>query len=183
MVFSVKACGSLRLTDESVIFIVCLGSGGGQEEGRRRRNGATQPQGQSRRSYHHDQQVHQREFIYKGADLRTDKSSSDQLMCRCVAIGAGGNFQSRFFLATKKPQTTFCLEQDSRVVVTKPLSGDSPAARGQQEAGPDRGGEGPPRAVARGHRKQLTVTMAGKKVNTLLRTGYCFASGDAAVIP
>ncbi|XP_077945577.1 coiled-coil domain-containing protein 9B isoform X3 [Gasterosteus aculeatus] len=52
---------------------------------------------------------------------------------------------------------------DSRVVVTKPLSGDSPAARGQQEAGPDRGGEGPPRAAARGHRKQLTVTMAGKK--------------------
>uniref|UniRef100_A0AAQ4PZ42 Coiled-coil domain containing 9B n=1 Tax=Gasterosteus aculeatus aculeatus TaxID=481459 RepID=A0AAQ4PZ42_GASAC len=47
---------------------------------------------------------------------------------------------------------------DSRVVVTKPLSGDSPAARGQQEAGPDRGGERPsagrcpgPQEAAHGH--------------------------------
>ncbi|KAK9533512.1 hypothetical protein VZT92_008624 [Zoarces viviparus] len=46
---------------------------------------------------------------------------------------------------------------DSRMVVTKPFSGGSPAGKGQQEAGPDKGGEGPP------HRKQLTVTMAGKK--------------------
>ncbi|XP_071354351.1 coiled-coil domain-containing protein 9B isoform X3 [Trachinotus anak] len=53
--------------------------------------------------------------------------------------------------------------QDSRVVVTKPFSGSSPAGKGQQEAGPDRGGEGPSQGAGRGHRKQLTVTMAGKK--------------------
>ncbi|XP_071354356.1 coiled-coil domain-containing protein 9B isoform X7 [Trachinotus anak] len=52
---------------------------------------------------------------------------------------------------------------DSRVVVTKPFSGSSPAGKGQQEAGPDRGGEGPSQGAGRGHRKQLTVTMAGKK--------------------
>ncbi|XP_030575523.1 coiled-coil domain-containing protein 9B isoform X3 [Archocentrus centrarchus] len=52
---------------------------------------------------------------------------------------------------------------DSRVVVTKPFSAGSPAGKGQQETGPDRGGEGPPQAAGRGHRKQLTVTMAGKK--------------------
>ncbi|XP_039897997.1 coiled-coil domain-containing protein 9B isoform X3 [Simochromis diagramma] len=52
---------------------------------------------------------------------------------------------------------------DSRVVVTKPFSGGSPAGKGQQEAGPDRGGEAPPQTAGRGHRKQLTVTMAGKK--------------------
>ncbi|XP_075964282.1 coiled-coil domain-containing protein 9B [Anarhichas minor] len=52
---------------------------------------------------------------------------------------------------------------DSRVVVTKPFSGGSPAGKGQQEAGPDKGGEGPLQGAGRGHRKQLTVTMAGKK--------------------
>ncbi|XP_019940832.1 coiled-coil domain-containing protein 9B isoform X2 [Paralichthys olivaceus] len=51
---------------------------------------------------------------------------------------------------------------DSRVVLTKPFSGGSPAGKGQQEAGPDRGGEGPSQSTAQGHRKQLTVTMAGK---------------------
>ncbi|XP_047183178.1 coiled-coil domain-containing protein 9B isoform X3 [Scophthalmus maximus] len=53
--------------------------------------------------------------------------------------------------------------QDSRVVVTKPFSDGSPAGKGQQEAGPDRGEEGPSQAAGRGLRKQLTVTMAGKK--------------------
>ncbi|XP_035529795.1 coiled-coil domain-containing protein 9B isoform X3 [Morone saxatilis] len=53
--------------------------------------------------------------------------------------------------------------QDNRVVVTKAFSGSSPAGKGQQEAGIDRGEEGPPQAAGRGHRKQLTVTMAGKK--------------------
>ncbi|XP_041828056.1 coiled-coil domain-containing protein 9B isoform X2 [Melanotaenia boesemani] len=52
---------------------------------------------------------------------------------------------------------------DSRVVVTKQFSSGSSAAKGQQEAGPDRGGEGPVQGAGRGHRKQLTVTMAGKK--------------------
>ncbi|XP_051243945.1 coiled-coil domain-containing protein 9B isoform X2 [Dicentrarchus labrax] len=52
---------------------------------------------------------------------------------------------------------------DNRVVVTKAFSGSSPAGKGQQEAGIDRGEEGPPQAAGRGHRKQLTVTMAGKK--------------------
>ncbi|XP_040917332.1 coiled-coil domain-containing protein 9B isoform X2 [Toxotes jaculatrix] len=52
---------------------------------------------------------------------------------------------------------------DSRVVVTKPFSGGSPAGKGQQEAGPDKGGEGPSQGTGRGHRKQLMVTMAGKK--------------------
>ncbi|KAM7376568.1 hypothetical protein PAMP_006292 [Pampus punctatissimus] len=52
---------------------------------------------------------------------------------------------------------------DSRVVVTKPFSGGSPAGKGQQEAGPDQGGEGPPLGTGRGHKKQLMVTMAGKK--------------------
>ncbi|XP_029316087.1 coiled-coil domain-containing protein 9B isoform X2 [Cottoperca gobio] len=52
---------------------------------------------------------------------------------------------------------------DSRVVVTKLFSGGSPAGKGQQESGPDKGGEGPPQGAGRGHRKQLIVTMAGKK--------------------
>ncbi|XP_056282724.1 proteoglycan 4, partial [Pseudoliparis swirei] len=52
---------------------------------------------------------------------------------------------------------------DSRVVVTKPFSGGSPAGKGQQEAGPDNGGEAAPQSAGRGHRKQLMVTMAGKK--------------------
>ncbi|XP_019130728.2 coiled-coil domain-containing protein 9B isoform X3 [Larimichthys crocea] len=53
--------------------------------------------------------------------------------------------------------------QDNRVVVTKLFSGGSPAGKGQVEAGPDRGEEGPPQGAGRGHRKQLMVTMAGKK--------------------
>ncbi|XP_054470552.1 coiled-coil domain-containing protein 9B [Anoplopoma fimbria] len=52
---------------------------------------------------------------------------------------------------------------DSRVVVTKPFSGGSPAGKGQQEVGPDKVGEGAPQGAGRGHRKQLMVTMAGKK--------------------
>ncbi|XP_047466936.1 coiled-coil domain-containing protein 9B isoform X2 [Mugil cephalus] len=52
---------------------------------------------------------------------------------------------------------------DNRVVVTKPFSSGSPAGKGTQEAGLDKGGEGPPQAAGRGHRKQLVVTMAGKK--------------------
>ncbi|CAK6976788.1 coiled-coil domain-containing protein 9B [Scomber scombrus] len=52
---------------------------------------------------------------------------------------------------------------DSRVVVTKSFSGNSPAGKGQQEAGPDQGGEGPPPGTGKGHKKQLMVTMAGKK--------------------
>lgn len=52
---------------------------------------------------------------------------------------------------------------DNRVVVTKPFSGGSPAGKGQPENAPDRGEEGPPQGAGRGHRKQLMVTMAGKK--------------------
>ncbi|KAM4625901.1 coiled-coil domain-containing protein 9B [Polymixia lowei] len=52
---------------------------------------------------------------------------------------------------------------DSRVVLTKPYSSGSPTAKGQQEAGPDRVGEGPQLGSGRGRRKQLMVTMAGKK--------------------
>ncbi|XP_056867992.1 coiled-coil domain-containing protein 9B isoform X1 [Takifugu flavidus] len=48
---------------------------------------------------------------------------------------------------------------DSRVVVSKPISVSSPAEEGQREAGADRAKE----SSSRGHRKQLTVTMAGKK--------------------
>ncbi|XP_071354355.1 coiled-coil domain-containing protein 9B isoform X6 [Trachinotus anak] len=64
---------------------------------------------------------------------------------------------------SKSTSVSGCSMQDSRVVVTKPFSGSSPAGKGQQEAGPDRGGEGPSQGAGRGHRKQLTVTMAGKK--------------------
>lgn len=53
------------------------------------------------------------------------------------------------------------------MVVTKPFSCGSPAGKGQQEAGPDRGEEGPLQGAARGHRKQLMVTMGGKKVKVL----------------
>ncbi|XP_026212610.1 coiled-coil domain-containing protein 9B isoform X2 [Anabas testudineus] len=52
---------------------------------------------------------------------------------------------------------------ESRVVVTKQLSGGSPAGKGQQDTTPDRGGEVPLQGAGRGHRKQLMVTMAGKK--------------------
>lgn len=44
-------------------------------------------------------------------------------------------------------------------MVTKPVGVSSPAAEGQQEAGSD-----PAQDSSLGHRKQLTVTMAGKKV-------------------
>uniref|UniRef100_A0A1A7WFI3 Chromosome 15 open reading frame 52 n=1 Tax=Iconisemion striatum TaxID=60296 RepID=A0A1A7WFI3_9TELE len=53
--------------------------------------------------------------------------------------------------------------EDGRVVVTKPLSSGSPPGKGQLESGPDRVGEGPVQGTGRGHRKQLTVTMAAKK--------------------
>ncbi|XP_034530284.1 coiled-coil domain-containing protein 9B isoform X2 [Notolabrus celidotus] len=52
---------------------------------------------------------------------------------------------------------------DNRVVVTKPLSCGSPVGKEPQEAGPDGEGEAPPQGAGRGHRKQLMVTMAGKK--------------------
>ncbi|XP_045917775.1 coiled-coil domain-containing protein 9B isoform X2 [Micropterus dolomieu] len=57
---------------------------------------------------------------------------------------------------------------DNRVVVTKPLSSSSPAGKGQQEPGPDRGQESPLQGAGRGHRKQLMVTMAGKKGKRLV---------------
>ncbi|KAM3593987.1 uncharacterized protein V6R79_000262 [Siganus canaliculatus] len=52
---------------------------------------------------------------------------------------------------------------DNRVVVTKPFSSSSPTGKGQQDAGSDKGEEGPPQGAGRGHRKQLMVTMGGKK--------------------
>lgn len=57
------------------------------------------------------------------------------------------------------------------MVVTKSFSGGSPAGKGQQEVGPDQGGECPPPSAGRGHKKQLMVTMAGKKVNA--QQGLC----------
>lgn len=61
------------------------------------------------------------------------------------------------------------------MVMTKPFSGSSPAGKGQQEAVPDKGGEGSSQSAGRGHRKQLTVTMAGKKVNSLhCQSPLCF---------
>lgn len=51
---------------------------------------------------------------------------------------------------------------DNRVVMTKPFSG-SLEGKGQQEAGPDGEDESPQQGAGRGHRKQLMVTMAGKK--------------------
>lgn len=59
-----------------------------------------------------------------------------------------------------------CFVQESRVVVTKPLGSGSPTGTGQQEGGVDRVGEGSTLGAGRGTRKQLTVTMAGKKVNS-----------------
>ncbi|XP_060918545.1 coiled-coil domain-containing protein 9B isoform X3 [Labrus mixtus] len=53
--------------------------------------------------------------------------------------------------------------QDNRVVVTKQFSDGSPAGKEPQESGPDREGESPPQAAGQGHRKQIMVTMAGKK--------------------
>ncbi|KAM6912279.1 coiled-coil domain-containing protein 9B [Xenentodon cancila] len=58
---------------------------------------------------------------------------------------------------------------DSRVVVTKPLSSGSPSEKGQEDPGPDSGGESPVQAAGRGHRKQLMVTMAGKKGKRVVR--------------
>ncbi|XP_027855734.1 coiled-coil domain-containing protein 9B isoform X1 [Xiphophorus couchianus] len=52
---------------------------------------------------------------------------------------------------------------ESRVVVTKPFGSGSPIGTGQQEGGADRVGEGSTQGTGRGSRKQLTVTMAGKK--------------------
>lgn len=54
-------------------------------------------------------------------------------------------------------------------MVTKPSCVSSPAEDGQQEAGADRAKESPPQGPGRCHRKQLTVTMAGKKVTFLLK--------------
>ncbi|KAM4723366.1 coiled-coil domain-containing protein 9B [Anableps anableps] len=52
---------------------------------------------------------------------------------------------------------------ESRVVVTKPFGSGSPTGAGQQEGGADRVGDGSTQGAGRGTRKQLTVTMAGKK--------------------
>lgn len=61
----------------------------------------------------------------------------------------------------------FVWGQESRVVVTKPFGSGSPTGTGQQEGGADRVGEGSTQGTGRGSRKQLTVTMAGKKVKSL----------------
>lgn len=53
------------------------------------------------------------------------------------------------------------------MVVTKPMISSSPAGKGQPEAGPDREEEDLQQAAGQGHRKQLMVTMAGKKVHLL----------------
>ncbi len=66
--------------------------------------------------------------------------------------------------------------------MTKPFCGGSPAGKGQPEAGPDRGEEAPQQGSGRGHRKQLMVTMAGKKVNTLVKNKNAtdfFSGADA----
>ncbi|XP_043998298.1 coiled-coil domain-containing protein 9B isoform X1 [Gambusia affinis] len=52
---------------------------------------------------------------------------------------------------------------ESRMVVTKPFGSGSPTGTGLQEGGADRVGEGSTQRTGRGSRKQLTVTMAGKK--------------------
>ncbi|XP_068194665.1 coiled-coil domain-containing protein 9B isoform X1 [Antennarius striatus] len=52
---------------------------------------------------------------------------------------------------------------DNRVVVTKPFNTVSSAGKGQQDAESEGGEDGPPQGAGRGHRKQLMVTMAGKK--------------------
>ncbi|XP_054894515.1 coiled-coil domain-containing protein 9B isoform X2 [Poeciliopsis prolifica] len=52
---------------------------------------------------------------------------------------------------------------ESRMVVTKPFGSGSPTGTEQQEGGTDRVGEGSTQGTGRGSRKQLTVTMAGKK--------------------
>ncbi|XP_053701321.1 coiled-coil domain-containing protein 9B isoform X1 [Synchiropus splendidus] len=51
---------------------------------------------------------------------------------------------------------------DSRVVVTKPVSSGSPVGKGQQKFGSE-GSDGVPPSVGRGQKKQLVVTMTGKK--------------------
>lgn len=53
-------------------------------------------------------------------------------------------------------------------MVSKPISVSSPAEEGQREAGTDRAKE----SSSRGHRKQLTVTMAGKKVEYYIQHRY-----------
>ncbi|XP_061600326.1 coiled-coil domain-containing protein 9B [Cololabis saira] len=58
---------------------------------------------------------------------------------------------------------------DSRVVVTKPPSSGSPSEKGQEDPGPDSGGGSPVQGAGRGHRKQLMVTMAGKKGKRVVR--------------
>lgn len=60
------------------------------------------------------------------------------------------------------------MKQVSRVVVTKYFNSGSPAGKGQEEVGAGRWEEitvQPAGSVGRGHRKQLIVTMAGKKVS------------------
>ncbi|MEQ2168475.1 hypothetical protein GOODEAATRI_014807, partial [Goodea atripinnis] len=57
---------------------------------------------------------------------------------------------------------------ESRMVVTKPFGSGSPTGTGQQEGGADRVGEGSSQGAGRGSRKQLTVTMAGKKGKRLV---------------
>uniref|UniRef100_A0A3Q2QUK4 Coiled-coil domain containing 9B n=1 Tax=Fundulus heteroclitus TaxID=8078 RepID=A0A3Q2QUK4_FUNHE len=52
---------------------------------------------------------------------------------------------------------------ESRVVVTKQLGSGPPAGTGQQEGGAEEVGEGSCQGTGRGTRKQLTVTMVGKK--------------------
>ncbi|XP_028250897.1 coiled-coil domain-containing protein 9B isoform X2 [Parambassis ranga] len=75
----------------------------------------------------------------------------------------GMAFQSRKGKADDLTITISKSTSESRVVVTKPFSSSSPTGKGQQEAGSDRAGEGPLQGTSQGHRKQLTVTMAGKK--------------------
>ncbi|MEQ2246595.1 hypothetical protein ILYODFUR_001137 [Ilyodon furcidens] len=87
---------------------------------------------------------------------------------RKMAEEEGMAMQSRKGKADDLTITISKSTDESRVVVTKPFGSGSLTGTGQQEGGADRVGEGSSQGAGRGTRKQLTVTMAGKKGKRLV---------------
>lgn len=108
----------------------------------------------------------------EGMAFKSRKDKAEDLtitISKSTSVSSLKMCQPEYFLiletVRRRPSLT-CLKQDNRVVMTKLFSG-SPESKCQQEAGPDGEDESPQHGAGRGHRKQLTVTMAGKKVCTL----------------
>ncbi|MEQ2217532.1 hypothetical protein XENOCAPTIV_013809 [Xenoophorus captivus] len=115
----------------------------------------------------------------EGMALQSRKGKADDLTITIskstdVCILYSSYFPDCFYFKLLWDRYFFDWMQESRVVVTKPFGSGSPTGTGQQEGGADRVGEGSSQGAGRGTRKQLTVTMAGKKLQHFVEQATLF---------